>query len=201
MRGCKFRIICGGMISYLHGKVLHKDLNYFEIDVNGVGYKVFSKSTFINTLTFNDVISVFIYTNVKEDDIKLFGFENREEKIIFEVLISVSGVGPKTALAILNSTSVNGIKSAIQNADTEVFMNVSGIGKKLAQKIIVELQSKIGKITELNLKETNDEDVINALKNLGYTYKEAHELSKGVDKNLEIREKIKLSLKNTNGKR
>lgn len=189
------------MISYLHGKVLHKDLNYFEIDVNGVGYKVFSKSTFINTLTFNDVISVFIYTNVKEDDIKLFGFENREEKIIFEVLISVSGVGPKTALAILNSTSVAGIKSAIQNADTEVFMNISGIGKKLAQKIIVELQSKIGKVMELNLKETDDEDVINALKNLGYTYKEAHELSKGVDKNLEIREKIKLSLKNTNGKR
>lgn len=189
------------MISYLHGKVIHKDLNYLEIDVNGVGYKVFSKSAFIEGLTFNDVASVFIYTNVKEDDIKLFGFETREDKSIFEILISVSGVGPKTALAILNCASASNIKNAIQNADTEIFTNVSGIGKKVAQKIIVELQSKIGKISELNLKETEDDEIIEALKNLGYSYKESQELSKGLDKNLKIEDKIKLSLKNNNGKR
>ncbi len=183
------------MIGYLKGKVIRKGESEVILDVNGVGYKVFLDSNTCSKVNFDETLELDIYTHVKEDQLSLFGFSSNESKNFFELLISVSGVGPKSALAILSlGDTVNTIRS-IQKAKVEDLTRVPGIGKKLAQKIIVDLQSKVGKLVEIDLTSESDDELILALVNLGFEKSEALNMSKDVDSELSISDKIKLSLK------
>jgi holliday junction DNA helicase RuvA len=134
------------MIGYLKGKIISAKPTKVLIDVNGVGYLVnISISTF-EKISGEEIISLFIYTNVKEDAITLFGFFTEVEKEMFELLISVNGIGPKIALNILSSIQYNDLKYAIETSDVARIVAVPGIGRKSAERLILELKGKLGNI-------------------------------------------------------
>lgn len=187
------------MIGYLRGKVKSFNSKQLVIDVGGVGYQVFPSSEISKKQPRTDnEIEVYVHTHVREDQLNLFGFDSQEELDLFKMLITVSGVGPKTALSVLSVGNVNEIKNAVVMADVEFFNKVSGIGKKSAQRIIVDLKSKIGSIEELNLSGENEianQEVIEALRGMGLQPKEAQEAVKTIDPELPIGERIRLALK------
>lgn len=162
------------MIAYLAGTVLSKSERNIVLNVNGVGYAVnVSRNLSEKTVEGQD-IALHIYTNVREDDISLFGFLTAAEWEFFKLLLSVSGVGPKSALEILNSP-ISQMKQAIAKRDALVLTKVPGIGKKTAERISVDLA---GKIKEDILSENSSvvlgsdvnvsEEIIHALVSLGY---------------------------------
>ena len=143
------------------------------VDVNGVGYGVLANAGTLQTAGSLDEISLNIYTHVREDRIELYGFSSPQEQMLFELLISVSGVGPKTALAITEKGS-QALVEAIQQADVRFFTKVPRVGKKSAQKIIIELKSKLGGLKDLDLKPLagKNQDVSEALQSLGFAEEE-----------------------------
>jgi Holliday junction DNA helicase RuvA len=155
------------MISYLRGKVLSVRDSYAIIDVSGVGYKVTVNPEFASHLHAEEEAEVYIYTQVREDILALFGFKNLEELDFFEMLISVSGIGPKAALNILAVASIDKIRASIQNQDPTLLSSVSGIGKKTAEKVVIELKNKVGATGNLFAGE-KAEDVYDALMQLGF---------------------------------
>ncbi len=164
------------MINFLKGKVIEKSSDQLTLLVQDVGYQVLVSTKTLKELKLKTTASVYIYTHVREDTISLFGFLNSKQKQVFELLLSVSGVGPKIALAINNAGSVNQITSAIQSADVNFFTSISGLGKKSAQRIIIDLKSKLGSQQELDLKDAKTyPDVQAALKTLGISKKESLE--------------------------
>lgn len=157
------------MIAYLVGKPLFQE-NNLVILVNGVGYEVKVSQKTQTKISDTPKIELFIYTHVKEDAFQLYGFEQLKEKELFIKLISVSGVGPKTAINMFDKGAESLIK-AVQNADVTFFKSFPRIGKKLAQKIIIELKSKLGSLRELNLGPVSQkqQDVLEALAELGFS--------------------------------
>jgi Holliday junction DNA helicase RuvA len=140
---------------------------------------------------------LFIHTHVREDVLDLYGFLDHSELEFFEMLISVSGVGPKSALAILGITSVDTLRKAIGTGDTSYLTKISGIGKKTAEKIVIELRDKVGKETGTDKSGSLSEelDALEALKSLGYSQHEAREALKkatGGNTNAKIKEALKI---------
>lgn len=188
------------MISRLTGKIVHIDPKYTVLDVNGVGYKVF---TTVDILTKIDKdkkeITLWTYLAVRENALDLYGFISLAELNFFELLITISGIGPKTALGILNVASVQSLETAIQTGDTSHIIKVSGIGKKVAEKIVLELKDKVEKVThspESKNAMKNDSDVLEALKSLGYSQNEARDALKEIPKEIvKTNEKIREALK------
>jgi len=185
------------MISSLKGTVNRIRGNEVEILVDGIGYEVFiGKKRFSE----GDEISVATYMAVSENEIRLFGFENYEDLDLFKMLISVSGVGPKTAAGILAEKNGGEIMKAIGEADVEFFKKLKGIGLKTAQRIIVDLKSKIGGLGELNLKDNLpliEDDVVLSLKQLGFEKKEIETvMAKLPSEIVELEEKISWCLGN-----
>lgn len=187
------------MISRLNGSVVHIDPKYAILDVRGVGYKVFVTSDTIFKVKVDDTLMIWTYMAVRENALDLYGFLSLKELSFFELLITISGIGPKTALGILNSASIEAIETAVQTADTTHLTKVSGIGKKVAEKIVMELKDKIEKIShtpESKSAMRGDADVIEALKALGYRDNEAREALKEIDKSIkDTSAKIKAVLK------
>ncbi len=187
------------MISRLNGSVTHIDPKYIVLDVGGVGYKVSVTSDTIFKIKVDDTLIVWTYLAVRENALDLYGFLSLRELSFFELLITISGIGPKTALGILNSASVEAIETAVQTADTSHLTKVSGIGKKVAEKIVMELKDKIEKIShtpESKSAMRGDADVIEALKALGYRDNEAREALKELPKSIiKTNDKIKEALK------
>jgi Holliday junction DNA helicase RuvA len=135
------------MIARLKGILEEVNLTQCIIDVHGVGYEVFiPMSTFDKLPRQSENVALLINTQVREDSITLYGFATSEEKQLFEILIAASGVGPKLALSILSSMPVQSFCSAIVNADLKTINRINGIGKRTAEKLIVELKDKIGKL-------------------------------------------------------
>lgn len=162
------------MIAYLKGKVLSKAKQSLTLLCDAVGYEVFCPSIHLKKLMLGEQSSFFIYTRVREDEISLYGFPTSEEIDFFKMLIGVNGVGPKTALEILN-TDANKVKNAIAQENAAFLSKVPGIGKKTAERIIVDLKSKVipTSIEEIPAElEKQFEEVIVALGNLGYQRKE-----------------------------
>lgn len=165
------------MISSLTGKINKVWGNNCEIDVGGVGYLVFGSAL---SKSMGDKIGqevkVYTYMSVSENDISLYGFESWDEVNLFKMLISVSGVGPKMASQILGETESLKVIKAIGDANVEFFEKLKGIGKKTAQRIIIDLKSKIGGLGELDLtKESSniaEDDLTLSLKQLGFDRKE-----------------------------
>jgi holliday junction DNA helicase RuvA len=187
------------MIGYLKGEVFFKENNYIILDVRGVGYKVLGSRDVLAKAIKGSPLELFIYTHVREDNISLFGFLESLDLKLFENLIGVSGIGPKTAMNIFSIGNRSQIISAIATADTSFFKSVPRLGQKNAQKIIIELKNKFGGIGELDLigeDMSGSEDIIVALKGFGFTSKEIHDAVRNVKKEgQKITETIKLSLK------
>src|SRR5678815_5277660 len=135
------------MIALLTGRLAFKAPTHLALDVQGVGYEVFIPlSTYYNLPNLNDIISLSIHTHVREDAIQLFGFSTQQEKEAFVLLMTVSGIGPKSALGILSALPVSDLVSAIQSADVEKLETVPGIGKKSAGRLVLELKDKLIKL-------------------------------------------------------
>ena len=168
------------MIAQLTGTIVSKKKNKVIIDVNGLGYEVtISLSTFSELPAENFKAKILTYQHVREDLMELFGFSSQFEKELFLLLISVSGVGPKTAMEILSNTSISGFKKAIVSSDIRAISGIKGIGKKTAEKLIFELKDKIKEFyipeKENVVPATAFDDAVEALKALGFTYISARE--------------------------
>jgi Holliday junction DNA helicase RuvA len=157
------------MIARLRGKLIEKEPARVVVDVNGVGYEVFVPLTTYTAMPESGVeVSVDIYTHVREDVIALYGFSSRQERRVFERLISISGIGPRLAVTILSGGSVEGLVGAIRRGDLARLTAIPGVGKKTAERIVVELRDKLKDLTEEAVKPTVEVDVVSALENLGY---------------------------------
>src|SRR3989338_6750793 len=187
------------MIGHLRGGVIFKELNSIILDIQGVGYKVLAASDVLAKAHKGSPLELFIYTHVREDNISLFGFLEAQDLKLFENLIGVSGIGPKTAMNIFSIGNKDQIISAIVKADTSFFKAVPRLGQKNAQKIIIELKSKFGSTSDLNLNGedmSGNEEAVSALKNFGFTAKEVNNAIRQVRKEGQgITETIKLALK------
>lgn len=136
-----------------------------------------------------------VHTHVREDQFALYGFSNLEELEFFELLITVSGVGPKSGLAIMSLADVKMIKSAITSEDPSVFTKVSGIGRKIAERVIVELKGKLKEEADSAPVAKEHSDVLDALIALGYKEQEARDAMKDLPAGITLQEKIKIALK------
>src|SRR3989344_8836564 len=128
------------MIGHLEGKLIYKDSKSIIVDISGVGYKInVSLDVLSKSKKIDGEISLWIHTHIREDMLDLYGFLEREELEFFEMLISVSGIGPRSALVILGIASIETLRKAIGAGDTSYLTKISGIGKKTAEKIVIEL--------------------------------------------------------------
>ena len=180
------------MIAYLTGSVKFIFESYCILDVNGVGYKVFADT---HTLTVGDAAEFFIYTAVRDDAINLYGFKNRDEFELFEMLINVSGIGAKGALAIVNKISPADFAAAVARQDLKALTNIPGVGKKSAERIILELKDKM-KGLQITSEPTNAAifDAIDALEALGYSDSEIRSVIDTAPKNSSADAIIKYAL-------
>jgi len=187
------------MISYLEGKILDKNEKFFVVDVSGVGYKIFSHSGILEKIPENGQnVKIWTHLYVREDAMDLYGFLNKEELEFFEILISISGIGPRSALGILEVAPVSSLKQAIVSEDETFFTKVSGIGRKTAQRLILELKSKLAKTVVLekggSFKEMGD--AFEALVALGYRQSDVRRVLNELPKDMKSAEaKVKEVLK------
>lgn len=187
------------MISTIKGKIEYSKGNYVVIDVNGIGYKIFTTPYIIGKIAGQkDEVKFFIHTYVREDILALYGFLTIEELEMFELLISITGVGPKAGLGILTVATPKTIKTAILKEDSSILTKVSGVGKKTAERVILELQNKIADISTGDKEEAViDSDAIEALVSMGYSVTEARDALKAVPKDVkDVGQRIKSALKN-----
>ncbi len=184
------------MIGYLSGKILEKETDSLIVKVGGIGYKVFVPFFVWKRCRLGSKKEFFVHTWVREDQISLFGFLDKESKKIFVLLTSVSGIGPKLALSVVScAQGADDVVKAIQQADVDFFTAIKGLGKKSAQRIIVDLKSKIGGVKDLELEMAEDEELIQALRGLGFSSQEIKKSIKGVKANLPLEKKIRLALR------
>lgn len=173
------------MISFLQGKIISIHAHKLVLlTQGGVGYELSMQTDKLSKLTVGDMCGVHTYMRVGENLMELFGFENLEEKAFFELLISVNGVGPKSALNIMGLGSIDQIKQAIARQDVAYLTQVSGIGRKTAERMVVELKSKVGKFdvgVERSVVGDKLGDVVDALVSMGYSKEEAREVVKDID--------------------
>lgn len=191
------------MIGLLTGVIAFRNDPYVIIDVHGVGYKVLASSQVLASSRTGDSITAFIHTHVREDALELFGFSTEQDLKVFEYLISVNGIGPKTAMGVFNVGSREEILGAIRRADVDFFTGVPRLGKKNAQKIIIELKNKLGSGEDLDLSEGTEEEmeVITALVSMGFSEREARIAVKGIgEKGKNMSEKVKLALRQLGNK-
>lgn len=157
------------MIAHLRGKLALKDPARVVVDVNGVGYEVFVPLTTYTALPeTGSEVSIDVHTHVREDLIALYGFSTRRERMIFEKLMTISGIGPKLAVTILSGGSVEDLAGAIKRSDLARLTAIPGVGKKTAERIILELKDKLQDFVEGPAKSGVEADVLSALENLGY---------------------------------
>jgi Holliday junction DNA helicase RuvA len=188
------------MIGLLKGQIELLQRPFVIIDVNGVGYKVLLPDSVYSKLSLGEKVRIFTYTYVREDALGLFGFSEAEDLKLFESLLTVSGVGPKTALSIFSFGERKDIIEAIIKGDVSFFTSVPRLGTKNAQKIIIELKNKMGSNAELDLSGNDlleNAEVVQALKNFGFSVQEAQKAVREVKKDgITTEERIRLALKN-----
>jgi len=185
------------MISHIKGWIIFKNDKALIIEVNNIGYKVYGTSKLLAESTENTEASIWTYLAVRENALDLYGFISQSELNFFELLINtVSGVGPKTALGILNVATVDSLKQAIATGDTSHLTKVSGLGKKMVDKIILELKGKLGDYEEQIIGQQEEIDALEALKSLGYSHNESREALQEINKNLvSTSDRVKSALK------
>ena len=187
------------MIGALSGTVLYKKLDSVAVMVQGVGYLVSVHQLFHSRLKAGDAVLVYTHTHVREDKLQLYGFASVSELMLFELLLSVSGIGPKTALAI-TERGANHVENAIKTADVSFFTSIPRLGTKNAQKIIIELKSKLGSSTVLDLSDPysgETQEVIAALGSMGVAKSEITAILKNAPETIKtVKDKVTYVLKN-----
>lgn len=187
------------MIGTLHGTVTAKMSPSIIVEVNGVGYKVLVDARFFSQVLLEEKVKLFIHTLVREDALDLYGFKEPEDLVLFELLISVSGVGPKSALGVFSIGSRSQIVQAVVGGDVSFFTSVPRLGKKNGQKIIIELKNKLGGVEDLDLTDSQtsqEKDAIAALESVGLTLREAEQAVKVIAKEgMSTEEIVRLALK------
>jgi Holliday junction DNA helicase RuvA len=167
------------MIALISGKIVHKGISHVIVDVHGVGYRIFIPlTTFYELPEAGQTITLHVHTNVKQDAINLFGFYTIQERDLFQLMISVSGIGPKMSMNILSGISAQELLRAISGGNVGKLVNIPGVGKKMAERLILELKEKVIKkmmIEEMPAADDQHqageiiiEDALSALVNLGY---------------------------------
>ena len=194
------------MYAYIKGSLEVKTSGYIVIDVNGIGYKIFMSEIAIAELgEIGQIVKVHTYLKVKEDEMSLYGFNTNEELRMFELLLSVSGIGAKSAINILSNITPSSFALAVITSDVAKIKALPGIGPKGAQRIILELKDKLNKQQDIEEVEKQVQKVvdtqkyneaISALQVLGYSKKEIQCALQGIDEDLTVEEIIKLGLKN-----
>lgn len=172
------------MIALLTGTLARKTASGVILDVAGVGYEVWCPLTVLDALpATHEKTTLCIYTHVREDQISLFGFSDESEKTLFRLLIGVSGIGPKLGLACLSGMSEADLSDAIRSEDVKRLSTIPGIGKRTAERLILELKTKVGLGSQVAPKTASSmmEDLSSALKNLGYKEKETDQLIASLD--------------------
>jgi holliday junction DNA helicase RuvA len=187
----------GNMIASLSGVVRHKDLNSLVIDIGGVGYRVAVTSEVAAEATLSQPIFLWTHLAVRETALDLFGFQDQDTLEMFNLLNTISGIGPKTALGILNAASSVTLRQAVGTGDTSYLTRVSGIGKKNAEKIVLELKDKLHFTdVERSVDARSEGDALEALVSLGYAERDAREALKKVPKEASgASERVKAALK------
>ncbi|MDO4271708.1 MAG: Holliday junction branch migration protein RuvA [Candidatus Saccharibacteria bacterium] len=193
------------MIAYVKGKVIEKTTNSVVVDVTGVGYEIFVTSRDAEAATIDDERKFYTYHAVKENSEELYGFSTLAGKRLFELLITVQGIGPKAALAILSLDDVEAVRNAIATANVAFISKASGVGKKSAERVTVDLRDKVGKpsyiapnnaatITPSTAPLVGDE-ALDALMALGFNLADATMFLIDVPSDLPTSERVKLALK------
>ncbi|MCX5862497.1 MAG: Holliday junction branch migration protein RuvA [Desulfomonile sp.] len=194
------------MIASLRGQILSRNVNRLIVDVRGVGYEVAVSLYTMESLPQDGEVFLHIYTALRENSLELYGFSNQDEKCLFEMLLTVVGIGPRTSLNILSGISPAGFRDAVLNGDVHKLTLLPGIGKKSAERMLVELKEKVRKIAPLKpysrgdaIRSSLEEDLISSLVNLGYKDRVAAEAARKVLKSatpdLEPAQAVKLALK------
>ena len=186
------------MIGYIQGILKEKDYNNVTVDCNGIGYQIMvTNSCMANMPDLEQEVKIYTYLHVREDEMSLYGFVSPEEKRLFLQLITVSGVGSKTALQILSAERMGAIINSIINEDSSVIASCKGIGKKVAEKIIVELKDKIRPLdyilpNESIFTQSNEfiEDAVVVLTSLGLSKNKASKIAREVAKENDTAEDI-----------
>jgi Holliday junction DNA helicase RuvA len=202
------------MIALISGKIVYKGISHVIVDVQGVGYRVFIPlTTFYELPEAGQIITLHVHTNVKQDAINLFGFYTVQERDLFQLMISVSGIGPKMSMNILSGISAQELLRAISGGNVGKLVNIPGVGKKMAERLILELKEKV--IKKMMLEETpaaddqhkaNEiimEDALSALVNLGYKSNVARDaldkVLRSSEEELGMDQLLKKTLKNLAG--
>lgn len=176
------------MIAFLRGRANYKRINYVVLEVNDIGYQVFLTSSFLEEIKEGQEYEIHIHQQLKDDLNDLYGFKSIADLELFQLLISVSGVGPKSGLGILNLAGSADVKEAILSGDASSLTKVSGIGKKTAERLVLELKTKILKLSDtkdlLNSNINLGADEIDALLSLGYSLVEARTALKSIDQEI-----------------
>ncbi|KTD19497.1 Holliday junction branch migration protein RuvA [Legionella israelensis] len=189
------------MIGWLSGQIVDKQHpGKLVIDVNGVGYDVeTSLTTFFNVVSQDKRVGLHIHTVVREDALLLYGFVDKTERTLFRSLIKVNGIGPKLAIAVLSSITVEEFIQCIHEGDAKRLVKLPGIGKKTAERLVVEMRDSIDKSFELNPNQTEKaqsasfserDEAIRALESLGYKYSEAKKVIYQIDNGLQTCEQL-----------
>ena len=189
------------MISHIKGVIDEKFGNSIVVDVNGVGYEVMVPTIDWEDAKLGEEKKFFTYHAVRENAEELYGFSSLTAKRLFELLISVQGVGPKAGIAILSLSDAEEVRNAIANADSSFISKASGVGKKSAERVIVDLRDKVGAPSKYGVSEVvsapvskEPDEALDALMALGFSLKEASLALDGVDKSLSTEERIKKAL-------
>mgnify|MGYP000264108674 FL=1 len=190
------------MIAHVFGKVAEKFNGSLVIDVHGVGYEVSVATNDFDAVILDQEVKFYTYHHVREQSEELFGFSSLAAKKLFEMLITVQGVGPKAALAILSLGDAEQVRNAIANADSGFVQKATGVGKKTAERVVVDLSDKVGLPTHYGRAEeplqtelnTSDE-ALEALMALGYTLADATKALENVDVNLPTAQRVTEALK------
>jgi holliday junction DNA helicase RuvA len=184
------------MIGKISGNIGNISLTRALVEVGGVGFIVNATAAYLSKLHTGARATFWTHTAVRETDISLYGFETEEELLMFEKLLGVSGIGPKSALAILSVAGLEALEDAIISGNTGILTKIAGIGKKTVDKIILELSGKISSNREMNKDMKDDLDVFEALKALGYRDHQIQETLKEMPvETVGANDKIKLALK------
>lgn len=191
------------MIAQLKGSIVHMQEGFVIIMTENVGYKVFVSPYTSGKLAGLGSAVLFTHTYVREDTLALYGFLTMEELEMFELLISVSGIGPKAGLSILSIADPNTIRAAILNHDSSILTRVSGVGKKTAERVILDLENKVGNLSIAGQAGVSVEtDALDALTAMGYSIVEARDVLKSIPSDIkDIGEKVKFALKHLGKKK
>jgi Holliday junction DNA helicase RuvA len=190
------------MIATLKGEITEKKNDQVVLECGGMGYGLFVTFEDFGALDLDSKVKLYVYEHIRENAHDLFGFRSPETKALFELLLTVNGVGPKMALSILSIANISQVKQAIAAGDTKFISQALGVGKRVAERVVVDLKDKVGLVASedatgfLVIPSGNPNDeAMQGLVALGYSVQDAAEALKGIDEKLSTGERIKLALK------